>query len=49
MSACTPRIGIWAALLSVLFAAYFSIVALAANFKAAADPIHRHVAVSSDV
>ena len=32
MSACTPRIGIWAALLSVLFAACFSIVALAANF-----------------
>lgn len=32
MSAWTPRIGIWAALLSVLFAACFSIVALAANF-----------------
>ena len=32
MSACTPRIGIWAAILSVLFAACFSIVALAANF-----------------
>ena len=32
MSACTPRIGIWAALLSVLFAACFNIVALAANF-----------------
>ena len=32
MSACTPRISIWAALLSVLFAACFSIVALAANF-----------------
>ena len=31
MSACTPRIGIWAALLSALFAACFSIVALAAN------------------
>ena len=32
MSACTPRIGIWAAYLSVLFAACFSIVALTANF-----------------
>jgi hypothetical protein len=32
MSACTPRVGIWAAMLSVLFAACFSIVALAANF-----------------
>jgi hypothetical protein len=32
MSACSPRIGIWAALLSALFAACFSIVALAANF-----------------
>ena len=32
LSACTPRIAIWAALLSVLFAACFSIVALAANF-----------------
>lgn len=32
MSTCTPQIGIWAALLSVLFAACFSIVALAANF-----------------
>ena len=32
MSACTSRIGIWAALLSVLFAACFSIVALAAIF-----------------
>ena len=32
MSACTPKIGIWAALLSTLFAACFSIVALAANF-----------------
>ena len=32
MSACTPRMAIWAALLSVLFAASFSLVALAANF-----------------
>jgi hypothetical protein len=32
MSARTPRIGIWAAILCVLFAACFSIVALAANF-----------------
>jgi hypothetical protein len=32
MSTCTPKIGIWAAMLSVLFAACFSIVALAANF-----------------
>ncbi len=32
MSVGTPRIGIWAANLSVLFAACFSIVALAANF-----------------
>ena len=32
LSACTPRMAIWAALLSVLFAACFSIVALAANF-----------------
>jgi hypothetical protein len=32
MSACTPRIGVWAAMLSVFFAASFSIVALAANF-----------------
>ena len=32
MSACTPRIGFWAALLSVLFAAGFTVVALAANF-----------------
>jgi hypothetical protein len=32
MSACTPRVGIWAATLSVLFATCFSIVALAANF-----------------
>ena len=32
MSACTPRIAIWSALLSVLFAACFSIAALAANF-----------------
>ena len=31
VSACTPKIGIWAALLSTLFAACFSIVALAAN------------------
>ena len=31
MSAGTPRIGIWAAILSVLFAACFSIVAVAAN------------------
>ena len=32
MSACTPRIGLWAALLSVLFAACFSLVALSATF-----------------
>lgn len=32
MSVCTPKIGIWAAILSVVFAACFSIVALAANF-----------------
>jgi hypothetical protein len=32
MSVCTPRVGIRAATLSVLFAACFSIVALAANF-----------------
>jgi hypothetical protein len=32
VSASTPRIGIWAAILPVLFAACFSIVALAANF-----------------
>ena len=32
MSACTPMVGICAATLSVLFAACFSIVALAANF-----------------
>ncbi len=32
MSGCTPRLGIWAAILSVLFAACFSIVALATNF-----------------
>ena len=32
MSACTPRVGIWAATLSMLFAACFSIVALTANF-----------------
>jgi hypothetical protein len=32
VSGCTPRIGLWAAILSVLFAASFSIVALAANF-----------------
>jgi hypothetical protein len=49
MSACTTRLGIWAAILSVVFAGYFSIVALAANFKAAADPIHCHVAGSTDV
>jgi hypothetical protein len=34
MSASTPKIGIWAANLSALFAACFSIVALAANFTA---------------
>ena len=49
MSACTPRVGIWPTILSMLFAACFSIVALAANFKGAADPIHCHVAGSSDV
>ena len=32
MSARTPTIGIWAANLSVFFAACFSIIALAANF-----------------
>ena len=32
MSASTPRLGFWAAILSVLFAACFSLVALAANF-----------------
>lgn len=32
VSACTPKIGIWAALLSTLFAACLSFVALAANF-----------------
>jgi hypothetical protein len=32
MSVCTPRVGIWAAMLAVLFAACFSLVALAANF-----------------
>jgi hypothetical protein len=33
MSICTPRLGIWAAMLSLLFAACFSIVALAAVFR----------------
>ena len=32
MSTCTPTIGTWAAMLAVVFAACFSIVALAANF-----------------
>lgn len=32
MSACTPAIGIWAAILSAVFATCFSVVALAANF-----------------
>ena len=34
MSTYTPKVGIWVALLSVVFAACFSIVALAANFTA---------------